>query len=369
MIAEIYIVAIITSVACALPGVFLTLKKMSMMSDSITHTVLLGIVLAFFVTHSLNSPLLTVGAALMGVATVWLTESAHRTKLMSEESSIGLVFPLLFSLAVILISMYTGSVHLDRDAVFLGSLELAPFNRLIVGGVDLGPKAIYTMGVILAVNIALLAVFFKELKLSAFDGVFAALIGFSPVLIHYALMMMVSITAVGAFEAAGSLLVIALMIGAPATAKLITNGLGAMVAVSVAVSAFNAVLGVTSAIVFNVSAAGSIAVATGLTFGAVMVFAPEKGIIAVSLNNKRKRDLFYMVTVLYHLYNHRNQTDSHIESGMTTIGEHLKIKQGYQRKIINRLLSDKDIIIYRNSFTLTDKGVGVLKERAHKLFA
>ncbi len=66
---EIQIIAVIVAAACALPGTFLVLRRMSMMSDSITHTILLGIVLAFFVTHDLSSPLLIAGAALMGVVT------------------------------------------------------------------------------------------------------------------------------------------------------------------------------------------------------------------------------------------------------------------------------------------------------------
>ena len=99
--AEIQLIAVIVSVSCALPGVFLVMRKMSRMSDSITHTILLGIVIAFFVTHDLRSPILIVGAALMGVITVWLTEILVKSRLVSEDSAIGIVFPLLFSIAII----------------------------------------------------------------------------------------------------------------------------------------------------------------------------------------------------------------------------------------------------------------------------
>ena len=101
---EIQLIAIIVAVACSLPGVFLVLRKMSMMTDAITHTILLGIVIAFFLTKSLSSPLLIIGAALMGVITVFLTEVLNGTKLVSEDSAIGVVFPLLFSIAIIIIS-------------------------------------------------------------------------------------------------------------------------------------------------------------------------------------------------------------------------------------------------------------------------
>lgn len=127
---EIQLVALIVAVACSLPGVFLVLRRMALMSDAISHTVLLGIVLAFFVTHDIASPLLIAGAAAMGVITVGLVELLLRTRLVREDASIGLVFPALFSIAVILISRFAGSVHLDTDAVLLGEIAFAPFRRL-----------------------------------------------------------------------------------------------------------------------------------------------------------------------------------------------------------------------------------------------
>ncbi|MCB0293484.1 MAG: metal ABC transporter permease, partial [Calditrichaeota bacterium] len=127
---EIQLIASIVAVACALPGVYLVLRRMAMMSDAISHTVLLGIVIAFFITKSITSPLLLIGAALMGVVTVSLVELLNRTKLVREDAAIGLVFPAIFSIAVILISRFAGDVHLDTDAVLLGELAFAPFNRL-----------------------------------------------------------------------------------------------------------------------------------------------------------------------------------------------------------------------------------------------
>ena len=84
MINEITLIAITVAVACALPGVFLVLRGTTMVSDAITHTVLLGIVLAFFITQDLNSPLLMIGATLVGVATVWAIEALQQTKLLSK---------------------------------------------------------------------------------------------------------------------------------------------------------------------------------------------------------------------------------------------------------------------------------------------
>ena len=97
-------------------------------ADAITHTVFLGIVLAFFVTEDLNSPLLLVGATVVGVGTVWLTEMLHNTGLVNEDASIGIIFPLLFSIAIILVSLYSGNAHLDVDTALLGEIAFAPFD-------------------------------------------------------------------------------------------------------------------------------------------------------------------------------------------------------------------------------------------------
>ncbi|MFW5942965.1 MAG: metal ABC transporter permease, partial [Chloroflexota bacterium] len=191
---EIQLIAVVAAVACALPGVFLVLRQMAMMSDAISHTVLLGIVIGFFLVGDINSPLLIVGAALMGVFTVSLVELLNRTRLVKEDAAIGLVFPALFSIAVILISRYAGDVHLDEDAVLLGELAFAPFERFELAGLDLGPVALYVMGAILLLNLLFITVFYKELKLATFDPGLAAALGFSPGLIHYGLMATVSVT-------------------------------------------------------------------------------------------------------------------------------------------------------------------------------
>lgn len=289
---EIQLIAVLISMACALPGVFLVLRKMSMMSDSITHTILLGIVLAFFITHDLNSPFLIVGAAVMGVATVWLTEMLTKTRLVAEDSAIGIVFPLLFSIAIILITRYAGSVHLDTDSVLLGELAFAPFNRMVIMGIDIGAKAIYTAGVLLVVNIAFIAVFYKELKIATFDPMLAAVLGFSPAIIHYGLMTLVSLTAVGAFEAVGSVLVVAFMIGPPSTAYLLTDNLKNMLLLSTIFGALSGVSGYQLASALDVSIAGSMAVTTGLIFALVFLFAPKRGLVSVFLSKgQRQREI------------------------------------------------------------------------------
>lgn len=273
---EIQLIALLVSVACSLPGCFLVLRSRAMLADAITHTMLLGIVLAFFWVEDLSSPLLMVGAAGMGVATVWLTEWLEKSRLVSEDSAIGLVFPLLFALAILLITKYAGSVHLDTDSVLLGELAFAPFDRMILFGMDVGAKGLYTCGGILILNLMLICCFYKELQLATFDPVLASVLGLLPTLLHYGLMALVSLTAVGAFESVGAVLVIAFMVGPPNIAYLLTDQLHHMLILSGVFAALSGMIGYQLAFWLDVSIAGSMAVAVGLLFGLVFLLSPKR---------------------------------------------------------------------------------------------
>lgn len=201
---DIQLIAAVVAAACAIPGVFLVLRKMALISDAISHSILPGIVIGFFITQDLNSPILILLAAVTGIVTVVLVEIIQKTGLVKEDTAIGLVFPTLFSVGVILIAKNASDIHLDIDAVLLGELAFAPFDRLLIAGRDMGPKSLWVMGTILVVTVALMVLFFKELKVSTFDAGLSAALGFSPVVLHYGLMSVSSITIVGAFDAVGA---------------------------------------------------------------------------------------------------------------------------------------------------------------------
>ena len=304
---EIQLIAAVVAVACALPGVFLVLRRMALMSDAISHSILLGIVLVFLVVENLSSPLLVLGAAATGLLTVWLVELTHRTRLVREDAAIGLVFPALFSVGVVLISRHAGDVHLDIDAVLLGELAFAPFRRLVLGGVDLGPQSLWVMTTILVVNLGLLRAFYKELELTTFDASLAASLGISPALVHYGFMSLVSVTAVGAFDAVGSVLVVALMIAPPAAAFLLTERLRAMIAVSAALGVVAALAGYWLAHVLDASLAGSMASMAGLQFGAAWLFAPRRGLVATVRRHARQRLEFAERMLVIHLLQHEGR--------------------------------------------------------------
>jgi manganese/zinc/iron transport system permease protein len=309
---DIQLIAMLVAIACAIPGTFLVLRKMAMISDAISHSILPGIVLGFFITHDLNSPILILLAAFSGVITVFLVEFIQKTGLVKKDTAIGLVFPALFSIGVILIAKNANDVHLDIDAVLLGELAFAPFDRLLFNDIDLGPKSLWVIGTILLITITLLIMFFKELKLSTFDKGLAATLGFSPILIHYGLMTVSSITVVGAFDAVGAILVVALMIAPAASAYLLTNDLKKMLLLSCTFGVFAAISGYWLANLLDGSIAGSMTTMLGVIFLMVYFFAPNKGLISVMFRQKRQRKEVSLLTFLLHLQNHSEERERHV---------------------------------------------------------
>ncbi|MBN1874308.1 MAG: metal ABC transporter permease [Anaerolineae bacterium] len=353
---EIQLIASVVAVACSLVGVFLVLRRMAMMSDAISHTVLLGIVVTFFLVQDLGSPLLIIGAAATGVLTISLVELLNKTRLVKEDAAIGLVFPALFSIAVILISRFATNVHLDSDSVLLGELAFAPFDRFELFGTDLAPKALVMMSVILLINVLFIVLFYKELKLATFDTGLAATLGFAPGLIHYGLMSLVSITAVGAFDAVGSILVVAMMIGPAAAAYLLTDHLPRMLGLSALIGVLSAVSGYWLAHWLDASIAGSMATMVGVVFLATFLFAPERGMIAVARRRARQKWEFAQRMLVIHLLNHENTPEAETESRVEHMHHHMRWEPDFASSVIARGVQADWIIRQNGHVVLTEKG-------------
>lgn len=353
---EVVAVGAMVAGACALIGTFLVLRKLSLMSDAITHTVLLGIVIGFFVAGDLGSPLLIAGAAAVGLLTVYLVELLKRSRLVAEDAAIGLVFPLLFSIAIILVSRYAGDVHLDTDAVLLGEIALAPQQRLIAGGMDLGPRSLWMMGAIAAVSAGFIAAFFKELKLATFDPGLAEALGFRPAALNLALMGLVSVTAVGAFDAVGSVLVVALMIGPPATAMLLTRRLGAMLALAVVIGIGSAPLGYLGARRLDASIAGAMAATIGLAFVGSFLLAPRRGLVAIARRRARQRWEFAQRMLTAHLFNHEGTAEQSGESRLEHIDTALGWESKFRAQVVSRAAQSGFLSESSGTLALTDSG-------------
>lgn len=360
---EIQIIAILTALACSLPGVFLVLRKSAMISDAISHSILLGIVLAFFVVHNLGSPLLIIGAAVVGVFTVFLTELLNKSRLIKEDASIGLVFPLLFSIGILLISKFARDVHLDIDTVLLGEIAFAPFYRLELWGIDFGSVSMIVLLLVLIINIIFIILFYKELKISTFDKGLALALGFSPALIHYSLMTVVSFTAVASFEAVGSILVVAFMIVPASSAYLISNRLSSMLLYTSVFAIISAETGYYFAKFTDTSIAGSMAVVSGIIFLGVFLFAPKKGYVIKLFLRKKQKEEFLQKMVLIHLNNHLNTKKELENNSSDIIYRKLNWEKAKTIKVINSLINNKLAKKIEKLIVITEKGKNKIKNQ------
>jgi len=234
----------------------------------------------------------------------------------------------------------------------VGELALAPFDRLIVSGVDIGPKSLWIIGIILLITITLLIAFFKELKVSTFDKGLAASLGFSPAIIHYGLMTVSSVTTVGAFDAVGAILVVALMIAPAATAYLLTTNLKKMLALAMFFGIFSAISGYWLAHLLDASIAGSITTMLGLIFLAVYLFAPSKGVIAVMYREKQQRTEVSLLTFLLHLKNHNEVEERHVNH----LREHINWQKVRAKTVLELALKNNMIVVNNDIVSLTKKG-------------
>lgn len=314
----IVVIGILCAAACALPGCFLVLRQMSMMGDAISHAVLPGLAIAFLVTGSVSSLEMFIGAAIVGVLTAVFTQCISSFGQVDRGASMGIVFTTLFAVGLLLIVRAADHVDLDPGCVLYGALELAPEDVLFMLNLpaagpwdfDLAgsawsvqlldgpwqvPRAAVVIGAVLALNLAVVVALFKELRISSFDPALATTMGINAGVMHYLLMTMVAITTVAAFEAVGSIIVIAMLIVPAATAHLLTDRLGPMIAISLVVAVLCSVVGHLGALTVpgwvglgSTITSGMMAAAAGGLFVLAWLFAPQHGLIPRRLRRRHR---------------------------------------------------------------------------------
>ena len=352
----ILLTGILVACASALPGTFLLLRRMAMMTDAISHAILPGLVAGYFIARGPNLLAGFAGAAVAAILTVALVEALQNTRRVIGQAAIGLVFPAMFALGTVVVSRFFSNVHLDSDAILYGNIEFSAFETLELGGLSLGPQSFWIMGGLCVINLIFLLLFYKELKIATFDPALAAALGFSPIVLHYALMGVLSVTAVGAFTAVGAILVVALMIIPAATAYLLTDRLPVMIGLAVAIGALSALLGFVMATTLDASVAGAMATAAGLLFGLAYFLAPEQGLFARARRQRRQRASFAVDTLLVHLLNHEGTATQAEESRIAHLGDELRWTDGIRDDAITHALGDGLIAREADHLSLTPNG-------------
>ncbi|WP_413367836.1 metal ABC transporter permease [Lysinibacillus sp. 3P01SB] len=268
----IILTGILVGITCSIAGVFLVLRKMSMIADAISHTVLFGIVMAFLITQTLNGFWMLIGAACAGLLTAYFVQLLQ-TSGIQEDAAIGVTFTSLFALGVLLITLFAGNVHLDVEHVLMGEIAFVPWDKWTLFNIAM-PKAVWMLLLVLVINIGFLLLFFKEMKLSTFDPIYAVSIGLPITVLHYGFMTIISLTTVSAFDSVGAILVVAMLIGPAATACLISKSVPQMFVFSISFGTIAAFAGYYIAKWLDTSIAGMMAAIIGVIF--ILVFIIEK---------------------------------------------------------------------------------------------
>lgn len=436
------LVGIFVAVAGALLGSFLVLRGMALTSDAISHTVLLGIVVAFMimialegVEPTLSSPWLLIGAGGAGVATVVLTDLVHRSGLVRQDAALGLAFPLLFAVAVILVAGAVDDVHLDEDAVMVGEIGVAwadtnshcfgdcetlviteddpaaEISRRCTNCAELGispwdeaaefeeictncgtyspaqawragllderpqlvfwPASLTVTGFMMLASAIFVIVLFKELKIGAFDAGLAQSLGFRPTGVTYLLMVLVSLVAVAAFDAVGSILVIAFFIIPPAAAYLLTDRLGIMLVLAAGIGGLSATLGydVARGRVFgipilpnwNTSISASMVITMFGLFLVAWLLSPNHGILSTLLRRRHSRRLFEEQIILGHIYHHSGTDRAETELAVDALSDHVRWSPGRLSAVLGRLRSRELVRSPSGVLELTSSGTEAIR--------
>ena len=259
------------SLSCALLGTFLVLRKMTMIGDAISHAVLPGIAIAYWLSQSRASIWMFLGAASVGVLATVLIELLRKRLKVQSDASIGMTFTTLFAIGVVMITFWSDSVDLDQECVLYGEIAYVPFDVWMFHGKNMGPTALWASGILLLSILVYLFFGYKGLKMTSFNEDYAAVLGIGVGAWNLSLMSMVSLTTVVSFESVGAILVVALLVAPAATAYLLVEKLGAMLLLSAGFALIGSLGGYTLSKVFETSIAGTIATTLGAVFLMVLI--------------------------------------------------------------------------------------------------
>lgn len=266
--------------ACGLVGNYMILRRMALIGDAISHSLLPGIALAFLISNSRNLSPLFIGAILSALLTVILIEFIQKHSKVKPDAAIGIVFSSLFALGIVIITLFADHVDLDTDCVLYGELAFLPLTKsTVIAGINFGPYPILRMGIIFVILIAIISIFYKELLVSTFDSTLASCLGIKPQVFNYGLTLVLSLVIVFAFRSVGAILVVAMLLFPACTARLLSNNLKSILTISVGLAALYSILGLHLATCLDCSIAGAMTVCAGSIFAVVWAAKTTKTIL------------------------------------------------------------------------------------------
>ncbi len=310
--------------ACAVPGCFLVLRRLSLVGDAVSHAVLPGIAIAFVFTGSRELIPMLFGASIAGVFAVLFSRVLSRVARVADDAALGVVYSCMFAIGVVVITRYASSVDLDPSCVLFGQLETVALER---GFLHI-PRAFWTLAIGGSITFVIIACVYKELKLAIFDEALAHAFGFRPKRLHALLMAIVAAVCVVSFEAVGSILVIAMLIAPPAAARLWTDRLTRMIALSVVFGIASSPIGYLLAKLFDASVAGMTALVASSWLGVSVMIAPKSGLLPAAWTRFALRKRIAREDILGVLYRRAEGRDARIASaGLMSLFAHIGLKR------------------------------------------
>ena len=268
----IILTASLVAINCALMGSFLVMRKMVMIGDAISHAVLPGIFIAYYISGSTASLPILIGAAFSGILATLLIEWFTKKARLQSDAAIGVSYTLLFAIGIVLISKFGANADLDQQCVLYGEIEyVILWLKPVFGAFMLPQQTIILLAVCILLVVAVI-IGYKGLFITTFDPNFALSTGIAVGFWHYFLMSGVSLTTVVSFESVGAILVIAFLSGPPAIAYLLTEDFKKMLLLACIVGIFCSATGYYAAKLLDVSIAGSISTVIGIAFTLVFIF-------------------------------------------------------------------------------------------------
>ncbi|MFT3992476.1 MAG: metal ABC transporter permease, partial [Luteolibacter sp.] len=260
----IVLMGIFVGSACGLVGNYLLLRRMALVGDAISHSVLPGLVIAFLLFKSTHTLVMFLGALAAGVVTVALIEFIQKRSRVKVDAAICIVFTSLFALGVVITQMLStnGAVHIDVECILYGEIAFVPLEPpLQLFGHDLGPASVMRMVGITVVSALAILAFYKELLITSFDAGLSKSMGIRTQVWHYGLMILLSLIVVSAFEAVGAIMVVAMLIVPPMFAAQLSHRLPQRLLLTLLHAVVSAVVGYHLSVWLNCSVAGAMVVA------------------------------------------------------------------------------------------------------------
>lgn len=259
----------IVGVLCGLVGCLVVLRGLAFIGDALAHAVFPGVVLSYIMGWSVLA-----GAFVFGGFTAIGVGILSRSRRVSEDTAIGVIFAAFFALGVVLISQQTG-VKRDLGSLLFGSI------------VGVSTQDVLASLVIAVIVLAVLFGLLKEFTLIAFDGTLARSLGYPVFPLDLVLLLLVSATIVVSLQTVGNILVLALVVTPPATARLLTDRLDRMLAYSATLGVASGATGLYISYHLGSAAGGTIVLASTVCFLVVLFVAPNHGLLASRLQARR----------------------------------------------------------------------------------